>query len=121
MNEEESQHQSPFFGGFALGVVAGAIGYYLLGTEEGQKVKAKVVKEWQHTRDDLLKMAQDNGVRVKPISLRALMVNGLKELHVISQKTKIQLPPPKVLPKAKSTGKARRVVPKKTELKFKGA
>lgn len=121
MYEEESRDQSPFFGGFALGVVAGAVGYYLLGTEEGRKVKDKIVKEWQLTRDEIMKLATESGVRPKPISLRALMVKGLKELHVISQKTKVALPPPKVPPKTKVTPKSRRSAPKKSELKFKGA
>jgi hypothetical protein len=120
---EESQQPSPFFGGFAIGVCIGAIGYYLLGTDDGRRVKDKIVKEWHETRTDLEKMAQEMGGRAKPISLRGVMVTALKELNLISQKTKVALPAPRVpakVSKPKTATKTSRTA-KKSELKFKGA
>lgn len=120
---KDQQDYSSFFGGFALGVCAGAIGYYLLGTEEGRKVKARIVREWADAKDQIDTLIEVQPSKVKPVSLRALMITALKELSIISQATKIQVPPPKVVPKSSSKTKRSRSAtsPKKASLKFKGA
>lgn len=67
-NREDLQHQSnSFLTGFAVGLFAGAAGYYLYATDRGKKLREHLVSEWQTAKVQLVK----EGVIDRPdVSLR---------------------------------------------------
>lgn len=48
-----SENQGSFLGGFALGLFAGAAGYFMFATKDGSKIKETIKKEWQEAKDHL--------------------------------------------------------------------
>ena len=49
----QQQHKNSFVGGFALGLVAGAAGFFLFATSEGKKVRQKANQAWQEASSEL--------------------------------------------------------------------
>ncbi len=49
----QQQHKNSFVGGFALGLAAGAAGFFLFATNEGKKVRQKVNLAWQEASSEL--------------------------------------------------------------------
>lgn len=44
------QNQGSFIGGLALGMFAGAAGYFLFATKDGSKVRKKMENEWKEAK-----------------------------------------------------------------------
>lgn len=49
----QQQHKNSFVGGFALGLAAGAAGFFLFATSEGKKVRQKANQAWQEASSEL--------------------------------------------------------------------
>jgi len=94
------QNQGSFLGGLALGLFAGAAGYFLFGTKDGEQVRKKIEKEWQDAKATLV----DEGIiKSKDLSLKDLISEwlGMAETKTLVKK------------KAKTTSQAKNT-------KFKG-
>lgn len=82
------QNQGSFLGGLALGLFAGAAGYFLFGTKDGEQVRKKVEKEWQEAKATLV----DEGIiKSKDLSLKDLISEwlGMAETKTpVKKKTK---------------------------------
>lgn len=52
---EQSHEAGSFLTGLGVGLIGGAVGYFLFATDKGEKVKKQLVKEWQNHR----KMPED--------------------------------------------------------------
>lgn len=48
-----NQEQGSFLAGFSVGLVAGAAGYFLFGTDRGRDVKERLAAEWEEARKSL--------------------------------------------------------------------
>jgi len=48
-----NQDQGSFLSGFSIGIVAGAVGYFLFGTNRGRNLKAHLTAEWEIARKTL--------------------------------------------------------------------
>lgn len=68
------QNQGSFLGGLALGLFAGAAGYFLFGTKDGEQVRKKVEKEWQEAKSTL---ADEGIIKDKNASLKELISEWL--------------------------------------------
>lgn len=66
----ESQDQGSFLTGFALGVFAGAAGYFLFGTDRGHKVRRDLQREWENAKQDLLTRTEPESAEVAMLNLR---------------------------------------------------
>ncbi len=54
-NEElKSTGGGNFLSGLLFGAVAGAVGYFLFGTEEGKKARGKLSEEWESAKGKLV-------------------------------------------------------------------
>lgn len=82
------QNQGSFLGGLALGIFAGAAGYFLFGTKDGEQVRKKVEKEWQEAKATLV----DEGIiKSKDQSIKDLISEwlGMAETKpTVKKKTK---------------------------------
>ncbi len=47
----DQREQQLLVGGFSLGLLAGAMGFYLFGTEDGQRLRKKLNVEWDRAQD----------------------------------------------------------------------
>lgn len=82
------QNQGSFLGGLALGLFAGAAGYFLFGTKDGQQVRKKVEKEWQDAKSTLV---GEGIIENKDVSIKDLISEwlGMAETKTtIKKKTK---------------------------------
>ncbi len=69
-NLENPAEQGSFMVGFTLGIFAGAAGYYLFATENGEKLRKKLTKEWEEAKANMI----EEGVIVNnKISLREFL------------------------------------------------
>ncbi|HEX7018134.1 MAG TPA: YtxH domain-containing protein [Patescibacteria group bacterium] len=79
MTESKDHHQGSFLSGFTVGLFAGAAGYFLFGTDKGQKLTEKLSDEWESAKERLA----DEGVIDNPnMSLRQVVgqvLNQVKE------------------------------------------
>lgn len=55
MSSNSSSSQGSFLNGFTVGIFAGAVGFFLFGTDKGGKVRQTVVKEWDQAKVHLAK------------------------------------------------------------------
>lgn len=69
---ESDQSQSPkssgggnFLSGMMFGAIAGAVGYFLFGTEKGKQAREKLSEEWKNAKDQFV----EDGVIVPPESI----------------------------------------------------
>jgi gas vesicle protein len=46
----QEQESGSFVMGFAVGLFAGAAGYYLFATDKGHKIRQELVKEWEQAK-----------------------------------------------------------------------
>lgn len=49
----QEQHKTSFIGGFSLGLLAGATGFFLFATDRGKQVRQKINLVWQEASEDL--------------------------------------------------------------------
>ncbi len=47
----DQRDQRLLVGGFSLGILAGSIGFYLFGTEEGRRLRQRLNDEWEQAQD----------------------------------------------------------------------
>src|SRR5690606_30526733 len=45
--------QGSFIGGLTVGLFAGAVGYFLFGTDKGRQLKKHLAKEWEQARANM--------------------------------------------------------------------
>ena len=64
---EKNNHHS-FTTGFTLGLFSGVVGYYLFGTKQGKKARAKLAQEWKRARQHLI----DEGVLTEDTDFKSL-------------------------------------------------
>jgi hypothetical protein len=70
VNGMHDQDQGSFLTGFTVGLFAGAAGYFLFGTDRGEKVRSTLQDEWEEAKDKLV----DQGViRDKSVTLREVV------------------------------------------------
>ena len=79
------QNQGSFLGGLALGMFAGAAGYFLFATKEGAKTRVKLESEWQGAKE---KMAQDGIIQDKNMSISQMVGEWLGMTHETKKITK---------------------------------
>jgi gas vesicle protein len=53
MTKNDNDNSKGFTAGFALGLITGAMGTFLVGTERGSEVRSKLSKEWEKAREYL--------------------------------------------------------------------
>jgi gas vesicle protein len=68
------QNQGSFVGGLALGMFAGAAGYFLFATKDGSKVRKKIEKEWQEAK---VVLAEEGVIEDKDVTLSNLIGDWL--------------------------------------------
>ncbi|NCN87335.1 MAG: YtxH domain-containing protein [Candidatus Pacebacteria bacterium] len=68
------QNQGSFIGGLALGMFAGAAGYFLFATKDGSKVRKEIEKEWQEAKEVL---AEEGVIKDKDVKLSDLVSDWL--------------------------------------------
>lgn len=117
---QEEQHASPlghFAVGFSVGVITGAIGYYLVGTEQGKRIVADLKEEWH----ELTKVAEGESVatEAKPVALPGWWLDLKKTIQDIAGKEPVSAPKvKKVTPvKAKPAPRKPQTTPKKNTFK----
>lgn len=101
--EDHSNNSGGFFSGLLFGAVAGALGYFLLGTEEGKSARKRLGEEWEKAKE---KLAEEGVISSPDQSLTEVVQESIH--HVIEpQKNKkvLTLPPegkePKPAPRKK--------------------
>lgn len=62
--------QGSFLTGFGVGLVAGAAGYFLFGTDKGKKVRQELAEEWETAK---AKMEKEGVIENKAASLRQVI------------------------------------------------
>lgn len=68
------EHQGSFLGGLAVGLFAGAAGYFLFATKDGEQMRKKVEHEWQSAKESL---AKDGIIANKDASLSSMISDWL--------------------------------------------
>ena len=91
------QNQGSFLGGLALGLFAGAAGYFLFATKDGAKIRRDVEKEWQSAK---ISLAEEGLIADKDLSISQMISDwlGLAEDH---KQTKKKTPKPTAGPSTK--------------------
>lgn len=62
MTEKTVTQHADFTQGFALGLLAGVVGFFIFGTQEGKELREKLTDEWEDARDFL----QEQGLLKTP-------------------------------------------------------
>ncbi|NCN03678.1 MAG: hypothetical protein GW942_01225 [Candidatus Pacebacteria bacterium] len=79
------QNQGSFIGGLALGMFAGAAGYFLFATKDGSTVRKKIEKEWQEAK---VVLAEEGVIKDKNVKISDLISNWLGIEHLKSSAKK---------------------------------
>lgn len=105
--ETPSSDQGSFLAGFSIGLIAGAVGYFLFATDKGEKVRDSIQEEWQSAQ----KRVMNNGGEAVQASIRDLVKQAVDQVMA-----KIE-----IKPVAKTVAK-KKEAPKKAKPgnKFKG-
>lgn len=79
------EHQGSFLGGLVIGLFAGAAGYFLFATKDGQQMRKRVEREWESAKEAL---ANDGIITDKDISLSTMISDwlGMAEPKMQSKK-----------------------------------
>lgn len=111
-----SREQQFLVGGFSLGLMAGAVGYYLFGTKQGKELRTELSQEWTEAQDYLTKQGIWPQSKKKTITLtqffgelRNQILTGLEldldDFKTQAQQTSRQGSHKKRLPRKKSQPK----------------
>ncbi|MDH5532869.1 MAG: hypothetical protein OEX81_00380 [Candidatus Pacebacteria bacterium] len=78
--------QGSFIGGLALGMFAGAAGYFLFATKDGSKVRKKMEGEWKEAK---VILAEEGVIKNKDITISELVGEwfGLEQNKTPKKKT----------------------------------
>jgi gas vesicle protein len=79
------QNQGSFIGGLALGMFAGAAGYFLFATKDGSNVRKKIEKEWQEAK---VVLAEEGVIKDKNVKISDLISDWLGIEHLKSSTKK---------------------------------
>lgn len=105
--ETPSPDQGSFLAGFSIGLIAGAVGYFLFATDKGEKVRDSIQEEWESAQ----KRVMNNGGQAVQASIRDLIKQTVDQVMA-----KIETSPTK-----KTEAKKKDVIKKaKSGNKFKG-
>jgi hypothetical protein len=101
--------------GFSMGVITGAVGYYLLGTEQGKHITAELKEEWKELTKPI--KSGEHSANGEPIVLPSWWVELKKTIKNIAG----EVPAPKVkkdkLAKPKAAPRKPSTTPKKNTFK----
>lgn len=103
----DQREQQLLVGGFSLGLLAGAVGFYFFGTEEGQQLRKKLSHEWDQAQDYFQQQQLFSGK--EPQNLAEFLAQ-LKE-KIMSE---LELDPDLFSPEKDHGPKKRRLPPKKS-------
>jgi len=80
------QDQGSFIGGLALGMFAGAAGYFLFATKDGSKVRNKVEAEWKEAK---VILAEEGLIKNKDVTISQLVGEwfGLEQNKTVKKKS----------------------------------
>lgn len=78
MEDRQSSDSGSFTTGFTLGIFAGALGYFLFGTKDGNSMRQKIAREWEQAKEKLI---EEDGLETSVVTLRDLALNAKK--HVL--------------------------------------
>ena len=100
MSSDQDQDQGSFLAGLLVGLFAGALGYFLFGTQKGGEVRNRLKTEWQVAQQDLMAEGK-SGMSFE--SLKSWVTNFIDQLikpnlvPASSKKIKKTNPTPKIL------------------------
>lgn len=79
------QSQGSFINGLAIGMFAGAAGYFLFATKDGSKIRKKVENEWQEAKAVL---AQEGVIKDKNITISEMITEwlGVGQIKTVKKK-----------------------------------
>lgn len=80
--------QGSFLTGFSLGLFAGAVGYFLFGTDKGKSFREDISQEWDEAKE---KMVQEGVIENKDANLRDV-INDLVSKVLGSQRAEELIP-----------------------------
>ena len=116
--------QGSFLNGFTLGIFAGAVGYFLFGTNKGKSFRNDISKEWESAKG---KLAEDGIIDSKEATLREVIndfvtkVLGSKRAEELVPTAKTQKEKSQKSPLDSARGKKdKNQKTKNTSKKFKG-
>lgn len=52
---DQDQDQGNFLTGFTFGLFAGAMGYFLFGTQKGEEMRQQISQEWEQAKEEMVK------------------------------------------------------------------
>ena len=104
MNDQDWQRseQSSFTTGFTFGMLAGAVGYFLFGTERGGKLRRQIVAEWKEAQQ---RLAAEGKIESTQVSLREFLQRGLRQFGEYTENITGTVEPPITLPELPSQKK----------------
>jgi len=105
----DHHEQGSFVSGFSIGLLAGAAGYFLFGTDKGRQIKAKLAQEWSQAQ---LSMPERGSGVINFSSLSQMLKSVATSISVAEKEGRDKLQTHR-LTKAKN-------VSKKSKPKFKG-
>jgi hypothetical protein len=74
-NDFSDSHQGSFVNGFTVGLFAGALGYFLFGTNKGSKIRSTLVQEWESAQKEI-ELVSDKSLKSSsnnPVSIREVL------------------------------------------------
>lgn len=98
------QSQGSFINGLAIGMFAGAAGYFLFATKDGSKIRKKVENEWQEAKAVL---AQEGVIKDKNITISEMITEwlGVGQIKTVKKKkTTLKTAPKKTKSSTKFKG-----------------
>lgn len=114
-----NQDSGSFLAGFGVGLIAGAVGYFMFATDRGENVRKSLVEEWHNATDKVKQSANKDATQQTVTTVKSLLQDWWKkvedELETVSESAE------KVV--KDTTKKAKKKVAeakKKTPNKFKG-
>lgn len=112
-----SKHdEGSFLTGFSLGIFAGAMGFFLFGTNDGKKIRHDLNQEWEKAK---VKLAEDGIIANPDQNLRDVIHDYVAKIW--GEKKADEIIPPSLSEKhVKPKSKSKSSESKKTTKKFKG-
>lgn len=119
MSPQSDKHHGGgnFLAGLAFGVAAGAVGFFMLKTEDGKKARAKLMKAWDEAKEELV---EQGVIKKSSQSLPKVIQHTIEKIVAQKPLKKIK----HILPAEESAEveakKSKTAPKKKAEKKFKG-
>ncbi len=81
VEEEYPAQQGSFVSGFTIGLMAGAAGYFLFGTQRGTAIRKQLIKEWEGAKENMVK---EGVIADNQISLRGVIQQFVQSAFQVS-------------------------------------